>query len=313
MGAYIIRRIIAVVPVMLVVTVFVFLVLRLGSADPAAVIAGEYATDETIARIRDQLGLNEPIYIQFLIWIKQLFNGDLGVSIFSQLPVRTLILQRLEPSFALGVTTLGFAVVVAVPLGVIAAWKAGSIIDRFVMLFSVIGFSLPIFVVGYLLISWLALGLRILPVQGYKPISDGIVPFLQHITLPTMALSTLFIALFARITRASMLEVLGQDYIRTAEAKGLGKAVVLFRHALKNAAVPIVTVIGVAFGLLMSGVVVTETVFAIPGVGRLTADAIFQRDYPVIQGVMLFFSGVFVLVNLLVDIAYTYLDPRIRY
>jgi len=313
MISYILRRIIAVVPVMMVVAVFVFLVLRLGSADPAAVMAGEYATDETIARIREKLGLNEPIYVQFLIWVKQLLQGDLGVSIFSQIPVRTLIFQRIEPSLALGVTTLGFAVLVAVPLGVIAAWKAGTLIDRFVMLFSVIGFSLPVFVVGYLLISSLSLGLRILPVQGYKPLSDGLVPFLQHIALPTLALSTLFIALFARITRAAMLEVLSQDYIRTAEAKGLGKTVILFRHALKNAAVPIVTVIGVAFGLLISGVVVTETVFAIPGVGRLTADAIFQRDYPVIQGVMLFFSAIFVFVNLLVDIAYTYLDPRIRY
>jgi len=313
MLAFILRRFLATIPVMATVAIVVFLLLHLSPGDPAAVIAGDYASPEDIARIRAQLGLDRPIHIQFGSWVWRLFQGDLGVSIFSNMPVTTLIGQRLEPTFALSLFTLILAILVAVPLGTLAAWKAGSWIDRGVMGFAVLGFSVPVFVLGYVLIYVLALKLQLFPVQGYAPISDGIVPFFHRLILPSVTLSVIFIALFARITRASVLEVLGEDYIRTAHAKGLPERLVLLRHALRNAAVPIVTVIGIGFALLIGGVVVTESVYNIPGLGRLTVDSVLRRDYPVIQGIILVFSAAYVFLNLCIDILYTVLDPRIRF
>lgn len=313
MIGYIFKRILATVPVMGVVALFVFLMLRLSPGDPAAVIAGDYATAEDIVRIREQLGLNEPIFVQFVTWIASLAQGDLGISIFTNLPVTTLIAQRLEPTISLTITTLLFTIVVAVPLGTLAAWKAGSLIDRFVMLFSVGGFSIPVFVLGYILIYFLSMELRWLPVQGYKSIFDGVWPFLRHMILPTMTLSVIFIALVSRMTRASVMEVLQEDYIRTARAKGQSEFKVLLRHALRNAAVPIVTVIGLGIALLIGGVVVTESVYNIPGLGRLVLDAVLKRDYPIIQGLILMFSFVYILINLLIDLSYCFFDPRIRY
>ena len=313
MYAYIFRRVISTVPVMAVVGIFVFLLLHLTPGDPAAVIAGDYASPADVAKIRQKLGLDQPIYIQFGRWVWQLLQGDLGISIFSNLPVATLIKQRLEPTLALSVTTIIMAVLVSIPLGVLAAWKAGSWIDRLTMVIAVFGFSVPVFVIGYMLMYVFAIELKWFPVQGYVPFSKGFWPFLRSITLPSIALALLYTALIARITRASVLEVLTEDYIRTANAKGLSSGVVLMRHALKNAAVPIVTIIGIGIALLIGGVVVTESVFNIPGLGRLTVDAILRRDYPIIQGIILLFAGVYVLINLLVDIAYTFLDPRIRY
>jgi peptide/nickel transport system permease protein len=311
--AFIARRVLATIPVMGVVALFVFLMLRLSPGDPASVIAGDYASPADIERIREKLGLAQPIVVQFARWIWSLMQGDLGISIFSDLPVVTLIGQRVEPTLMLSLTTLVFAIVVAVPLGVIAAWKAGSWVDRGIMIFSVAGFSVPVFVLGYLLIYGFSIDLRWLPVQGYKSPFDGPLLFLRHITLPTLTLSVIYIALIARITRASVMEVLGEDYIRTARAKGQTEPKVLLVHALKNAAVPIVTVIGLGIALLIGGVVVTESVFNIPGLGRLVVDAILKRDYPIIQGLMLVFSFVYVLVNLAIDIVYTLVDPRIRY
>jgi peptide/nickel transport system permease protein len=313
MQTYIIRRILATIPVMLVVALFVFALLRIAPGDPAAVIAGDYAQPGDIERIRHQLGLDQPILTQLVIWLGRIAQGDLGVSIFSNLPVTRLIGQRLEPTFALSVTTMLFAVTLAVPMGVLAAWRAGTWIDRFVMIFAVLGFSFPVFWLGFLLIYGFSVKLAWLPVQGYRSIGEGLVPFLEHITLPTITLGLVYMALIARITRASVLEVLGEDYIRTAHSKGLGPREVLWGHALKNASVPIVTIIGVGVALLIGGVVVTESVFAIPGLGRLTVDAILHRDYPVIQGIILIFSAAYVFVNLLVDLTYTVLDPRIRY
>jgi peptide/nickel transport system permease protein len=313
MHAYIIRRILATIPVMAVVGIFVFLLLHLTPGDPAAIIAGDYASPEDIKRIRAKLGLDEPIYIQFGTWVWQLMQGDLGISIFSDLPVSHLIAQRIEPTLALSVATIIMAILFAVPLGVLAAWRAGTLIDRLTMVIAVFGFSVPVFVIGYLLMYVFAIELKWFPVQGYVSYTDGFLPFLRSITLPSVALALLFSALIARITRASVLEVLTEDYIRTARAKGLASSVVLMRHALKNAAVPIVTIIGIGIALLIGGVVVTESVFNIPGLGRLTVDSILRRDYPIIQGVILLFAGVYVLINLLVDIAYTFLDPRIRY
>ena len=313
MRNYVIQRILATIPVMGVVVLFVFLLLRLAPGDPAALIAGDYAAPEDIAKIRVALGLDKPMHVQLGIWLAHLARADLGTSIYSKLPVTHLMAQRLEPTLALTLTTLVFAVSLAVPLGVLAAWKAGTWVDRAVMILAVAGFSLPVFWLGFLFIYGFSIKLAILPVQGFVSITEGVVPFLQHMVLPTLTLGTVYMALIARITRASVLEVLSQDYIRTAHAKGVAQLWVLWRHALKNAAVPIVTIIGIGVALLIGGVVVTESVFAIPGLGRLTVDAILHRDYPVIQGIILVFSAVYVLINLLVDLSYTVLNPRIRY
>ncbi len=313
MFAYIIRRLLATIPVMAIVAFFVFSLLYLTPGDPAAVIAGDIATADDIARIHAKLGLDEPFLWRFGTWLWGVLHGDLGISIFTNLPVSQLIGQRLEPTVALTLVALVVTLIFAVPLGVIAAWKVGTWIDRGVMVFAVLGFSLPAFVLAYLLILAFSIELDWLPVQGYVSLREGFVPFIEHLILPSIALGLIYGALIARITRASMLEVLSQDYIRTAHAKGLANRTVLIRHALKNAAVPIATVIGIGIALLISGVIVTETVFAIPGIGRLTVDAILRRDYPIIQGVILMFSAAYVLVNLAVDISYTLLDPRVRY
>jgi peptide/nickel transport system permease protein len=313
MLGYAIRRLIATVPVVGMVALFVFSLLYLTPGDPAAVIAGDIATNEDIERIRHSLGLDQPFLTRFGTWLSAILHGDLGISIFTNLPVTQLIGQRVGPTLSLAICTLLISVAIAVPLGVIAAWKVGKVVDRLVMLFSVLGFSIPVFVLAYLLIYLFAIELDWLPVQGYTPMSDGLWTWLSHLILPSLALGTIYIALIARITRATMLEVLAQDYVRTAHAKGLPPDAVLMRHALKNAAVPIVTIIGIGVALLISGVVVTESVFAIPGIGRLTVDAILRRDYPIIQGVTLIFSAVYVLVNLLVDLSYRLFDPRIQY
>ena len=313
MLSYVLRRLAATLAVMAVVALVVFALLYLTPGDPAAILAGDAATSEDIAKIREKLGLDQPFLIRFGTWAWALAHGDLGTSIFTNLPVTTLIGQRIEPTLALTLCTLVVAVLIAVTLGVLAAARVGSWIDRAVMTFSVIGFSVPVFVLAYILILVFSIHLDWLPVQGYSSIKDGFWPWLSHLILPSIALGTVYMALIARITRASMLDVLAQDYIRTAQAKGLDEVHVVAGHALKNAAIPVVTVIGIGIALLISGAVVTETVFAIPGVGRLTVDAILRRDYPIIQGVTLLFSFVYVLINLLVDLSYLALDPRIRY
>jgi peptide/nickel transport system permease protein len=313
MFAYAVRRVLATIPVMLVVALFVFSLLYIAPGDPAAIIAGDQATPADVERIRESLGLDRPYLVRFGDWLWHILHGDLGTSIFTNLPVTHMIAQRIEPTLSLMLLTIVFSIVVAIPLGVLAAWKHGTWIDRAVMVISVLGFSVPVFVFGYLLAYVFALTLDWLPVQGFTPISDGVWPFLQGLILPTVALGLIYVALLARITRATMLDVLSQDYVRTAKAKGVGQRAVLFVHALKNAAVPIITVIGNGVALLIGGAVVTESVFAIPGLGRLTVDAILRRDYPIIQGVVLLFSVTYVLVNLVVDLLYTVFDPRIRY
>ncbi|GJE61301.1 ABC transporter permease [Methylobacterium trifolii] len=313
MGRFILGRLAATLPVMGVVAVIVFLLLRLAPGDPAAILAGDAATPEQIAAIRARLGLDQPMLEQFATWIWRLVHGDLGTSIISNQPVGRLILDRIEPTLALATSTILFAVLVAVPLGVLAAWRHGTWVDRAVMGLSVAGFSVPVFVLGYLLIFGFSMQLRWLPVQGYVSIADGLWPFLSRLILPTLTLSVIYIALIARTTRSSVLEVLGEDYIRTARAKGVTEARVLRRHALRNAAIPVISVIGLGIALLISGVVVTESVFNLPGLGRLTVDAVLARDYPVIQGVILLFSALYVLVNLSIDLSYLLFDPRIRY
>jgi peptide/nickel transport system permease protein len=313
MWAYVTRRVLATVPVLAIVALVVFSILHVAPGDPAGVIAGDHATEDQIQAIRAKLRLDLPFHEQFSLWLGKVVRGDLGVSIFSNRAVSQLFAQRLEPSIALAILTTIIAVGLAVPIGVLAAWKAGSAVDRGVMSFAVLGFSFPVFVIGYVLIYVFAIKLKLLPIQGYRPMADGLWPFLRHLILPSFALGLSFMALIARITRASVLEVLGQDHIRTARAKGLPARRLLFDHALPNAAVPIITVIGVGVALLLGGVVVTESVFAIPGLGRLVVDAILQRDYPVIQGVLLIFSATYVFVNLAIDLLYVVFDPRIRY
>jgi peptide/nickel transport system permease protein len=313
MLGYILRRILATIPVMGVVALFVFSLLYLAPGDPAVVIAGDQASPADVARIRESLGLDRPFLVRFGDWLLRIAQGDLGTSIFTSLPVSHMIAQRIEPTLSLMLLTLLISVSVAIPLGIIAAWKVGTWVDRSVMLVAVLGFSVPVFVTAYLLAFVFALELDWLPVQGYTPISRGLLPFLESLILPSLALGSVYIALLARMTRATMLEVLSQDYIRTARSKGLSPSPILFVHALKNAAVPIVTVIGLGVAFLIGGAVVTETVFAIPGLGRLVVDAILKRDYPVIQGTVLLFSFAYVLVNLGIDLLYTVFDPRIRY
>ena len=310
---FLVRRLLSIVPVLLVVAVLVFLMLRLTPGDPAAVLAGDAASTEQIAQIRATLGLDRSVPEQFAIWFGHMLTGDLGQSYYYKMPVTTLIAQRLEPTLSLALITIVIAVAVAVPLGVMAAWRFGGTLDRTLMGFSVLGFSIPVFVLAYLLIWLFSLKLGWLPVQGYVRLSQGLGPWLYQLVLPAVTLSVIYIALIARVTRASVLDTLGEDYIRTARAKGLPEAKVLMRHALANAAVPIVTVIGIGIALLIGGVVVTESVYAIPGLGRLTVDAVLARDFPTIQGVILFFSFVYVMINLLVDLSYVFFDPRIRY
>ena len=314
---FLLRRIVAVLPVLFVVSLVVFLILRLAPGDPAAVIAGNSATNEDIAKIQVQLGLDRPIPVQYGIWMGNVFQGDLGFSYYLNKPVTELIGQRVEPTLALAFGTVILAILIAVPLGTLVAWRMGGWLDRLLSGFSVAGFSVPVFVIGYLLIYLFAIRLEWLPVQGYKSLSGpsaaGPWAWMRQLILPWMTLAMIYVALIARVTRASVSEALTEDYIRTARAKGITESAVLLRHALANAAVPIVTVVGIGIALLIGGVVVTETVYAIPGLGSLTVDAVLNRDFPVIQGLVLLFSVSYVLINLLVDLSYLVLDPRIRY
>lgn len=313
MWTFLIRRLLSVIPVLLVVAVIVFLMLRLTPGDPAANIAGDAATSEDIAKLRVELGLEEPLPVQFAIYIKNIVKGDFGESFYYKRPVISMVADGVGPTLSLALFTIVIACLVAVPLGTLAAYKQGSWLDRLVMGFSVVGFSVPVFVIGYLLIYFLAVKLGWFPVHGYQPLSEGVLNWAYHLILPSVALSVIFVALIARMTRTSVLEVLNEDYIRTARAKGLSEKRVLFRHALRNAAVPIVTIIGIAIAILISGVVVTESVFVIPGLGLLTLDAIQGRDYPTVQALILLFSVVYVVINLVIDVLYSLLDPRIRY
>ncbi len=313
MWSFLIKRILAVIPVLLIVAVIVFLMLRLTPGDPAANIAGDAATTEDIAKLRVELGLEEPLIVQFGIYMRNMLKGDFGESFYYKRPVISMVANGVEPTVSLALFTIVLACAIAVPLGTLAAYRQGSWLDRFVMGFSVAGFSIPVFVIGYVLIYIFSMKLDWFPVQGYQPISEGILGWAYRLILPASALSVIFIALIARITRTSVLEVLNEDYVRTAHAKGLPQLTVMRRHALRNAAVPIVTIIGIAIAILISGVVVTESVFVIPGLGLLTLDAIQGRDYPTVQALIILFSVVYVVINLLIDLIYTVLDPRIRY
>jgi peptide/nickel transport system permease protein len=310
---FLLRRGLATAPVLLIVAVIVFLLLRMTPGDPAAAIAGDAASVQDVERIRAQLGLNAPIASQFFGWLGHVLRGDLGYSYFYKMSVTELIGQRLEPTLSVAAVTVVLTVLIAVPLGVLAAARRGGPLDRFIMSASVLGFSVPVFVAGYLMIWLFSMQLGWLPSQGYNRIAAGVGPWLRNLVLPCVTLAVMYAALIARVTRAAVSEALTEDYVRTARAKGISERRMLIRHALANAAVPIATIIGLSVAGLIGGVVVTETIYAIPGLGQLTVDAVLSRDYPLIQGITLFFSLVYVVVNLLVDLSYLLLDPRIRY
>lgn len=310
--SYLTKRLLGTLPVLVVVAGVVFLLVRLAPGDPARLVADDLATEEDIALIRTHMGLDRPVWLQFLSWGGRLLQGDFGTSLLTHLPVTQLIAQRLEATLSLAGATLLLATLLAVPLGTLAAYRVGTWVDRVVMFAAVAAFSVPSFLLGYLLVYGFSVYLEWLPVQGYRSLADGIVPWLQHLALPTLTMALIFAALLTRITRTTVLEVLQEDYIRTARAKGMGTLGVLM-HALRNAAVPIVTTLGIGLAALIGGVVVVESVFSIPGVGRLVLDAVSRHDYPVIQGVLLMSAVAYVAINLLIDLSYALFDPRIRY
>ncbi|WP_037083767.1 ABC transporter permease [Neorhizobium vignae] len=311
MFSYAMRRFITTIPVLLGISVLVFLTLRVSSGDPAAILGGDAVTTEQIEAIRQQLGLGEPVWKQYLLWLSHALRGDFGVSYYYKMPVTQLILSRVEPTMVLAVLTLAVSILIAIPLGTAAALRAGSIADSLSTAVAVVGFSVPVFVVGYALIGLFSIKLGLTPVQGYHRLSDGALATLASTILPSLALATVYIGLLTRITRASVLEVLNADYVRTAKAKGLMPLPITIKHVLRNAAAPIVTVVAMGFASLISGVVVTESVFNIPGLGRLMVDAVLARDYPSVQAIILIFTVFYVLINLLADISYGILDPRV--
>lgn len=308
----ILRRLVMVVPTVASVAVLIFGLLYFTPGDPAVIIAGDRASPEEVAQLRVELALDAPIHQRFAFWAKGVLSGDLGTSIYTQRPVTELIASHLAPTASLVVASLVLACLIAIPFGVLVAHWQGSFLDRLLTVGTITAFSVPIFVIGYVLAYVFGVWLRWLPVQGFVSPSQDFSEYIRHIILPSVSLSVVYAALVLRTTRASMIETLNHDYIRTAHAKGLGISRILLLHGLKNASVPVITVVGIGFAALIGGAVVTETVFAIPGVGRLTVDSILRRDYPVIQGVVLTFSGVFIIVNLVVDLSYSLLDPRVR-
>jgi peptide/nickel transport system permease protein len=311
--AYIVQRIVALVPVLLVVAVVVFSLLRLTPGDPAAVMLGDQASVDAVRELRQRLGLDEPLPVQFVRWVGNAVRGDLGNSIFLDQPVTKTIVDRIEPTVLLTLYALLFAIVLGVPLGTLAALKRGSPLDRSLMVGSLVGISAPSFLIGLLLILFVAVQLRWLPSGGYRPLSEGLAANLSGLVLPSVALGLGQLALIARFTRTAVLEVLGAEFVRVAIGKGLPFEAVVVRHILRNALISIVTIIGLSFAVLMGGTVVIETLFDLPGVGRLVIGSVLRRDYPVIQGAVLYVTCAIVLVNLAVDLLYSWLDPRIRY
>lgn len=308
----IVKRLIATIPVLLVVAVVIFAALRLTPGDPAVIVAGEGATLQQIQQIHHDMGLDKPVLVQFAVWAGDMLKGDFGDSLISGLPVSTMIMNRAGPTIAITAYTVLLTLLISIPVGLISASRRGKFIDKLVSGASVLGFSVPVFITAYILIFLFSMKLGWLPVQGYQPISKGLWPHLQHLILPVTAQCTIYIALVTRFVRSGIIDTLNEDYIRTARSKGLAERSVLIRHALGNAAVPILTIIGISITMLIGGVVVTETVFNIPGLGRLVVEAIQTKDFTIIQAVIVLFSVFDIAVNLIVDILYTVVDPRIR-
>lgn len=313
MGGYLLKRVVSLLPVLLVVAVVDFIIIHLTPGDPASVMLGAQATEEELAKLREQLGLTLPIYTQFFQWIMGILQGDLGWSIFMDMPVTEAIWEHLGPTLSLTIIAEIIAILFAIPLGVMAANRRGSWMDQSFMTLAMLGISLPSFWIGLNLILLFAVQFNWLPAAGYQPLSNGILNHLKYLIMPAISLGIMQGALIARMTRSSMLEVLNENYIRTAEAKGLKMWIVTYKHALRNAFIPILTVIGLSFATLIGGAVVTETVFNIPGIGKLIVNSVLRRDYEVIQGTVLMIAAAYVFINLVVDLLYAYIDPRVRY
>jgi peptide/nickel transport system permease protein len=310
---YVVRRVLAVIPVMLVVATVAFVLIHLAPGDPASVIAGPYAAADDVAKLRRQLGLDESLPVQLVRWYGRLLRGDLGDSIFLRRPVTEAIADRLEPTLLLTTWSTLIAVLIGVPAGIVSARYHNSVVDQSLMGLALVGLSIPNFLLGLLMILVFGVWLGWLPVAGYVALDTGVWPNLRSLLMPSLALGLVQSALIARITRSSMLDVLREQFVLTGRAKGLSERVVVYKHALKNAIIPTLTVIGITFALLIGGAVVIETVFNIPGLGRLIISAVLRRDYPVIQGVVLLIALTYTAVNLLVDLAYLAVDPRVRY
>lgn len=310
---YIIQRIVGMVLVMALVVTIVFVIVRVTPGDPAAVMLGPDATSQDVAQLRSRLGLDHSILTQYLLYFAELLRGDLGQSIFLNMPVGSALLERAEPTFFLTLMSLAIASVIALPIGIYSAYRRGSVVDQVATALAMFAASIPGFWLGLILMQVFAVRLQILPVSGYGGPDAGFIERMRHLVLPAVALGLVSSALILRFTRASMLDVLEDDYVRTARAKGLSERRVVVGHALKNALIPILTVIGLTAAVLISGAVVTETVFGLPGVGNLVVSAVLRRDYPVIQGALLIVAGLYVLINFAIDMLYLAIDPRVRY
>ncbi|HET8679876.1 MAG TPA: ABC transporter permease [bacterium] len=313
MTGYVTRRLLALLPVLLIVATVGFFLIYLTPGDPAAVMLGPDATDEDLQNLRAIMGLDRPLLVQLVLWYSRTLRGDLGYSIFLQRPVLQAIFERLEPTMLLTMMALAVAICIGVPAGVVSAVRRNSWVDQASMGVALLGVSMPGFWLGLNLILVFSVYLGLFPVAGYVPVQQSLAGAIRSLVLPAVTLGFGGSALLARMTRSSMLEVLGQDYVRTARAKGNREPRVIVGHALRNAMIPTVTVIGLALGGLLAGAIVTETVFALPGVGRLVISSVLRRDYPVVQGVLMFIATIYVLVNLLIDVLYVYLDPRVKY
>lgn len=312
MTAYIIKRVLAVIPILIFVGVLTFSLVHLAPGDAANIMAGDYAGPDDVKLIRAELGLDKPVSTQFVEWAGRTLRGDLGRSIYSGKSVMELVQARLGPTISLTVAGGLLAIAIGIPLGVFAAWKAGSRWDRGIQIFAALGISIPGFWLGFIMILAFAVYLRWFPVIGYVSPTDSFTGWLRSITLPVILLAINGSSIIIRMTRASILEVLREDYIRTARAKGLANKAVLFRHALRAGAIPIITVVGALAAGLLTGVVVTETVFTIPGLGRLIAETVQTRDFPVVQSMLMLLASLYVFINLCVDLAYVFFDPRVR-
>lgn len=312
MVKFLARRLLSTIPILLVVLTVVFLIIHLTPGSPAAVILGDNATDDQISSLNHQLGLDAPLYQQYFLWIADVFRGNLGASYFLGQPVTDAIISHIGPTFAIAMLAEIIAVTIAIPLGIYAASRRGTVSDVSIMGVSLLGMSIPSFLLGLFLALIFGVNLGWLPVAGYEPLSSGVWNWFQYLILASVALGSMQAALFVRMTRSSMLDVLRKDYIRTVRAKGVKERGVIYLHALRNASLPILTVVGQSVGGLITGAVVTETIFNIPGLGQLIVDSIQRRDLPVIQGTVLFITFAFIFVNLIVDVLYGVLDPRVR-
>lgn len=312
MKMYFFKRLLSLVPVLLIVSIVIFMIIHLTPGDPASMLLGEEATEEQIQALRADMGLDLPIVAQYFHWIGNALQGDLGTSYFMRQPVTDAILSHLAPTISVALIAGTISLLISIPIGILAATRRGTNTDRTVMGVSLIGMSVPSFLLGLFLILLFGVKLRWLPVAGYQPITDGFLGHIKYLILPSIALGSMHAALIARMTRSSLLEVLNMNYIKTARSKGVHEYLIITRHTLRNAFLPILTVIGQTFGSLIAGAVVTETIFNIPGIGQLIINSVERRDYAVIQGVVLFVTCTYVLINLIVDLLYGVIDPRVR-